>query len=553
MNTNQFWTPEAIKAVGGLWPLALVVLFILILVTVVIFFRAQARTFFDRLQNLIIKRGETEISINQPISPTTKNELLAKGQDPSQGSSKIEEAEVKPDPQVTQPELDMNFEQQMFYHASLGESDKIDEAFQKLQSQTKDPEGRIKNEAQYLRLRFENGDETAQKKLHELEIRAKEFPKMLGLVKRVDALCYTFSGSYSKAAERFKDSAGSCVTDTCKATSMAGASSALYELGLKADAFTLLRETLPKLNDPEAKIAIYLALATLFEREKDQFNHAIVLQQALELQPNSKDLNFKTAYAFANVQFNALAVLHYEKLVQIDPKRAGGLNNLGVAFRNLGCPTLAVTYYKKATNLGETLPAANLAQVLINAGVLEEAAKILKDAQTQKKIHENVNQALVSLDTAGKKDKKTRSENLELAKHQRQFFLEYADALLMLNGDQPPLDGIWAEVKEKAIDFEAEEVGGTLRITWATNKSGSVFSGPKTDTYRFKGKRNGLVASGEVTKSVQPAAHLLTKSEGSFISYGAGYAYFNRNSELKLFLQKANSKDFELLSFRRVS
>jgi len=113
---------------------------------------------------------------------------------------------------------------------------------------------------------------------------------------------------------------------------------------------------------------------------------------------NSKDLLFDTAYACADADLQELALLHYEKLAQIDLRHSSALNNLGVVYANLKIPNLAVKNYKSAMAIDETLAAANFAHILIDAGVFDEAEKVLKEAQTKKEVHQNVAGALVKLE-----------------------------------------------------------------------------------------------------------------------------------------------------------
>jgi tetratricopeptide (TPR) repeat protein len=89
---------------------------------------------------------------------------------------------------------------------------------------------------------------------------------------------------------------------------------------------------LDAIREPEGKVKLLSGLADLYQKYGDNF------QRALSFQPNSKDLLFSTAYACADADLQELALLQYEKLVQIDSRHSSALNNLGVVFEKLKIP-----------------------------------------------------------------------------------------------------------------------------------------------------------------------------------------------------------------------
>lgn len=552
-NTNavnsSLWSAEFIKAVASLWALALIGLLILGLLSIVIFFRPQFQRLLDRIQNFIFKRGQTEFSVNQAAA--AKAEKVEPAPDSSAPVSKSDTAEKKAEAQEEQGELEWEPRTEMFHHAWLGNPKKRDEAFEKLQSKATDPEDRIKNEAQYLNLCFETGDSTAQKKLKDLEAHSKGFPKVLGIIVRFDAKCYEFGGDLARAAETYKRSAELCVSDEGKARSISGVGAVLYEAGLKTDAFAYLKEGLGKVNDPDALVRIYDCLADLYEKEGDQFTRAIILQRALSLKSSSPDLNFRTAHAFSKAGEKALAIRHYEKLIAIDHKHSGAYNNIAVAFAAIGAPTLAVKYYKLAISLGETLPAANLANILIDAGDLDEASKILKDAQLKSEVHSNVNHSFVAIDRARDDDDEKRTASLKLASAQNQFFLHYADALMRSAGTQPSTDGKWMYGVNEIVDLKFNQSTQDLELTWTEITAPVSINTP--EKFQFKGQVTAFAANGTVCKFGKDSwSGLLGKSEGSFQKYGTAYAYFEGSSCFRLLIQKSDSQEYTVRSFTKV-
>jgi tetratricopeptide (TPR) repeat protein len=371
MNTNQFWNTENIKAVASLWPLALIIFLILVVFVVLIFFLPQTRKFLSGLNNLRLKIWQGEIAVNQPSTTPPKPDEESNVQEAATGAPKTERKEEVPSNVKNEPELDLDSEHGMYYYLFTGKLDDAEKVFQKLQSTTNDPEERVRREAAYLRQRFEKGDLSAQDRLHQLETRLKEGKStLLGVVQRMDAFCYVSSRDYAKAVERFKGSADSCVTEAGRATSLGFAAAYLYKSTKKEEAFRLLKGAINTIQDSQAKVSLLTDLANLYENEKDNFNRVLALQRALSFQPNSKDLLFKTAYACSEADFHELAVLHYEKLVQIDSSQKSALNNLGVAFDKLQIPSLAVKNYKRAIDNDETLAAAKLYPIKMNLALV---------------------------------------------------------------------------------------------------------------------------------------------------------------------------------------
>jgi tetratricopeptide (TPR) repeat protein len=549
MNTNQFWTADTIKAVGGLWPLALIVFLILGLIVLVIFFRPQAQKLLDNLRNFTFKRGNTEIVVNQPPPVTQATADLGEAQQSASGLPKKAEVKRPVNETPAQPELELEPSSRLIYYMHSGELEKAERTFQELQSKEKDPEQRIRSEAHYLSMRFEKGDVSAEGKLQELEIRAKEFPSTLGVVKRARAQCYAFARNHSKAVKLFKDSADHCVTEEGKADSISGAAASLYEVGEKTEAIKLLKEWLCKVNEPKAKITIYRALGRLYLRENDLPSRAHALQRALSYGPNSKELTFDTAYACSQAGLPELAVLHYEKLVEMDEKYTYAQNNLGVAFGVLGAPTLAVSYYKKAIALGETLASANFANSLIDAGASEEAEKILKDAQGKDDAHENVNHGLVKLKGARKKDEDTRNKVIQLAKSQYAYLIDYADALFAAQLRANPWEGNWQDSQGNTIELKFDTVKNSIEIIWSEEVL-YTYVEKVQGKFKFSGSSVGLTTRGDVTLWKQSYFEQVTGQKTAFEKWGAGFAYLTPNLDsLILFVQNSDTSDSKIIKF----
>src|SRR5262249_46045111 len=113
------------------------------------------------------------------------------------------------------------------------------------------------------------------------------------------------------------------------------------------------------------------------------------LEHALSLRPDAQDTRFQLAYLYADIGNNTLALFHYTKLSETDP-RPHVLNNLGVTRGALGLKARAIDAYTRSSAQGHTLAMANRAQLLLDAGFLDEAFKIVREAEQLEGVHENV-------------------------------------------------------------------------------------------------------------------------------------------------------------------
>ena len=104
------------------------------------------------------------------------------------------------------------------------------------------------------------------------------------------------------------------------------------------------------------------------------------LEVALETEPNNAARQFDAAFAYSQAGREDLALMHYKAALEADSDHRPAINNLGVAYERLGLRMKAVTEYKRAADLGESLGKANLGLSFLNAGFRAEGEEILYDA-----------------------------------------------------------------------------------------------------------------------------------------------------------------------------
>ncbi|WP_220771184.1 lipopolysaccharide assembly protein LapB, partial [Shewanella sp. MBTL60-007] len=207
--------------------------------------------------------------------------------------------------------------------------------------------------------------------------------------------------------------------------------SAIVELAgvlVKNNKFTechaLLINHFKEVVDDKSKSEIYKALANL-EKAKGNLIYSVFCEdKALEYNFDSS-LLFDSAYEAAENNINALSISNYESLLKVEPKHGSAINNLGVLAKQENMDIIAVDCYRKGSDFNITLSMANQGQMLLEAGFIQEAETIAKEALKQEEVHENVHGLLAKISAKRREQdqswKELTSKCYELQKNIRSF------------------------------------------------------------------------------------------------------------------------------------
>jgi tetratricopeptide (TPR) repeat protein len=525
---------QTIQAVGSLWKLAAVALIIVGL----ILFRKQIRKILDRLSHFRFNWGKAGFSINEPAleekvkAAVEKQELAAAEKAATTESESAKPAEGPPEPTDWELEMMRGFIDE--------DRSKAKEAFEKLQAAEKDEAKRIENEASFLYWSFQSGDVSAQAKLQRLDTAASEFPDTQALVRQWDAWCYKFANDNKQAERRFLEAAAVAHSPKLRAQNLRVAAQTMADRGSRTEAEDLLISRFAKAADNEERGELLLTLADLYESESME-KRALMLDRALSYQPVNKQRQFAAGYAYSDAGMNGLAMIHYEKSLDIGPKQEMAKNNLGVVLKALKLPSLAVDEYKRSIELGGTLAAANLARALMDAGALEEAHMLLRAARGKENPHQNVFTASNRLEKIREEEDKRKRKIAEVSEKCRQFLLGYADAMLT-QGELKLPEGQWGlrSGKDGGISISDRS---KLEATWTVQKGKGLFE--ELEQYRFKGELQGRVARGDIEKFKRNYYDFKNPNAGTFEKYGKGHAYF---ADRQLLLAGTNNGEDEFIS-----
>src|SRR5581483_5435465 len=182
------------------------------------------------------------------------------------------------------------------------------------------------------------------------------------------------------------------------------------------------------------------AIQEIAELRKDQDEQIAALERKVNLTPDDSKSRFSLAYKHSEIGNDDLALYHYLQ-VPADNRSAVGWNNLGVQYDHFKMPNNAVSAYRIAENMGETLSMSNLAFKLMRAGFLKESQEIFNRARQIEGYHKNVDTGLAQLKDVQENENETLNETLEKVHQKAEFYKTLGDAIT--KPKCVTLDGKW--------------------------------------------------------------------------------------------------------------
>jgi len=285
----------------------------------------------------------------------------------------------------------------------------------------------------------------------------------------------SFASDAIGAAEDFALAREAATDEQTKASAISYRSEALSKAGEYDKAVGELEDALREFETPETRGRLWSALADVYgEHDKHQLR-ALALQQALEASPGDAKLRFNAGWAYSNTDeelFAPAVIHHYLTALRFAPDYEAARNNLGVAYQRSGLSILGVEEYRRANEDGNTLAAANLAYVYLNAGFADEAEAIVTKAAEDESPHPKVAKATAAIATAREDQGEKRNQLSSRGEQQAVFLGRYAEARIRPSAGFTSkwrfLDG-----KEVEVTEDADEVVGD----WMVRKTKWNFKG----------------------------------------------------------------------------
>lgn len=260
---------------------------------------------------------------------------------------------------------------------------------------------------------------------------------------------------------------------------------------------------------------------------------AALLARVAQLLPADTSKRFSAAYALSKEDgLRELAFTHYNALLSLDDDYANALNNLGVLCSELGMKGKAIELYRRAWENGETLAAANIAFLSIDAGLMSDASQLLSEASKRETVHQNVASARSSLEERQTEEDSRWSEVLTTAVKQQLFIAGFVDALLCETSDA------WKTISWSTHDkrvAQIQDIDGQLICEWADES--------KQNRRRMKLELTGNAATLKLEKWIQTSYQ--GNGSGYFGDSVTGAAYVTTDgAEIKIMLVDGKTSSF---------
>ncbi|MCG9911463.1 MAG: hypothetical protein MH137_09200 [Flavobacteriales bacterium] len=480
-------TIEIIKTIGSQWKFLLVVFFIII-------FIIKWKTIWSFVNNFTkirVKRGQTEFEMHRQENKedneiTNQEKAIPKGDSLEDENEGLEELENG----------DNVFVQ---YHEALREKkfNEANELLDKVLAEIENPNRKKEEVIKNFYLRHQYGDTSAFKELEEYteNIENDNEKKSHGLFYL--SLIYNQANNYKNAVELATKALELTNENEQKAYCISRISDYHLENENTKESLEIILKYIDYINEKQSKVILYKALANYYKKSENKLLESIAYQKALELTPNNTYLLFEAAYNYSETEedLKDLGLLFYKMLLGFDPKYQSALNNIGVAYKNLGLEIKSIEHYKKAFEFKNSLAASNLAYQLIHLGFINEAEDYLKKAEEFENPHENVFEATSSIKTKITKEKEEEEKIINNAKKKFRFFNHFGNAVFTSQKIDFKVSNKWYydEIpitifkNENIVEFswengvEKHSISGVL----INNSISATYKKPKLDLFSY--------------------------------------------------------------------
>lgn len=518
---------EMVQAIGGLWllatPLALVVAMLL--------FRAPLRSVLNRAARIIVRRGDTEVTVEagsdapDPILVESLAALAAAQESPDGPGEPLEE-DKEGDPWAD-----------TLYAYWARDMSKMEEAFGRIQKGELDPDALARLSARYQYFRYSLGDASALASLATMAAT----PGALRAAKRAIGMCYDSGSQYDRAASAYEEAAEASETEVGRAEMIVALAMSLSKSTHPTGATDRILTELDREPESAARVELLKGLANIYNGTGDDLLQALALELALSYEPNDADTQFAAAYAYSRSSVPLASLFHYDLLLGFSPDYGHALNNQGVVYSRLGLPIRAIGAFESASQHGNTLASANLANRLVEIGMTSSAEELLKAARANENVHRNVWAATEALEKAQTEESDKHKKFVTEAGGQREFLLAYGGATFIPPHKQVPFDGRWSVAG--GVPFGIASSDSKLTAKWTDD-----------DTVFFEGSILGNGVSLQ-TKSRTFGAPALEQpripdSEGTALYDTQGLAFVSAESE-ELRLMTWRSGEIGFVTFSR--
>ncbi|MBS1523673.1 MAG: hypothetical protein JST50_21905 [Bacteroidetes bacterium] len=410
-----------INAVGGQWPLILII----VLVGIFLLYRKKIDKFLSRTKS--IKGGVAGASIE-----IVQEDIIAKSNDESQlktiNSTSIDVEMEAEDKNITSTNISEEYS--MFDVYKLIKDNKSNDAkiaFENIQSKITNQSEREENLSIYHYYRYIHGFTDAIVELEGI----KQKSEIIITKVRIDyyiALCHEYSQQYelaiSLALNALQEAKDSKLNDL-KVQILLGISESFEKSGRWMDYISLCFGEMNDEIDFKSKFRLLKKIADLYYKNKRIFESIVCLLKANEFISNDKSLIFDLAYQLDEIDLEELSLQQYELRIKLGPDESNAINNLGVAYGKIGLKNKSMLQFFKAYEKGNSLAGSNLANNYLKVGFTEDAKQILNNIKSNfLDINSNVWKSFDQLEQ-NIKDEDSKNEQISKNSTLTKGFLEF--------------------------------------------------------------------------------------------------------------------------------
>jgi tetratricopeptide (TPR) repeat protein len=254
-----------------------------------------------------------------------------------------------------------------------------------------------------------------------------------------------------------------------------------------------------------------------------------------------------------------LALLHFKFLYERDETDGATLHNLALMCADCKLPISAVRRYKSAIELGETLSAANLGFIYLDAGIADDAQVIVQKAMDVESHPPRVEKCLAAIVESIEDEEAKEKDLLHSARGKRDFLVRMGRASY---APTPAIQGRWKfPFGEITLLLDGLAVSGEAEIETqqsASNAFASAFAQTvnsterKTESYSIQGNLTGAVCEFKLTvadktqRAPRPLGSVLSLSAlalyGTTGATKSGFLVFEDNGATALYTEFTDRK-----------
>jgi tetratricopeptide (TPR) repeat protein len=309
----------------------------------------------------------------------------------------------------------------------------------------------------YHELRFEMGASGALEDLKRIRDANVDDPRPSAMI----AACLVETKEFEQAAPLYLEAATRAKSLDDKGRYLLNAAKAFAGAKEYSKGTVAIENAIPTLSGELLDEAIRVRYKLLQDSGQDYFAFATA-EASLHANP-LHSLRFQLGLDYRQKDLKALALSHFSFLYERNRKDPHSLHNLALLCADCELPITSVGHYKTAFSLGETLSAANLGFMYLDAGMTAEAKELMVQAMEAKDHDSSVERCLAEIARRKETEQEKENELNEDAVLRRNFLSRMGRAL---SAAFPSVTGVWSfPFGNMPLAVTAGLVSGTVEIS----------------------------------------------------------------------------------------